>query len=745
MTGRSVGAIVVCLFLLASALGSRRAVADDAPTGETLTKYLTPEILKLIFPGADKIGEVDGTPPSAAVYSAEHKIGYLFSTWDVTQSKGFSNQPLILLVGLDLEGHIAGARVVHHTEPIAILGLHDEDFHRFTETYKGLDIRSGVDVVIRLSSSVLGRGSFSQRAAPGTSDAPKVDAVSRATTSSVLMSDAIVRGARIVARTRGILPPVGTRAGRLDVDKFAPADWPALEAEGAIAHLQIHRRDLADPAAGASPGPAADAVLGDVYVALLTPAGIGVNILGKTWYGQYTAGRGIDDQILLIAANGNYSVLGDSWEQRDYLDRVEIAQDEKTIHVAAKQVKTLPFLHAEAAPDLAERALVFFSGAGELDPTRPFEVSLIVPGSGNDGHAPVAALRIPYKTPSDYMLPAAETGDQGRANTAAAGQARAGGEARFDWREVWRGRELQIVVLGIALGALTVILFLQDVIARRPRVHRAVRISFLGWTLVWLGWYAGAQLTVVGLITDIHAAATDFQWDFLLVDPLIAILSLFTLAALFLWGRAAFCGWLCPFGALQELANMAARKIRIPQIAVPMALHERLVAVKYLFFLGLVATSFVSWDMAMTGAEVEPFKAAIILRFMTEWPMAAYALALVAVSLVVERFYCRFLCPLGGGLSILGRVRMFNWLKRHPQCGTECRICEAVCPVGAIKRSGEIDMNECFYCLDCQVTYFDDHRCPPMIARRKRRAERPKPLGIVAERRLIATSGGDGP
>src|SRR5262245_32072558 len=85
---------------------------------------------------------------------------------------------------------------------------------------------------------------------------------------------------------------------------------------------------------------------------------------------------------------------------------------------------------------------------------------------------------------------------------------------------------------------------------------------------------------------------------------------------------------------------------------------------------------------------------------MTEWPMVAYALALIGASLFVERFYCRFACPLGGGLSIMGRVRMFNWLHRHPECGSRCRHCEAVCPVGAIKQSGEINMNECFYCLD---------------------------------------------
>ena len=116
--------------------------------------------------------------------------------------------------------------------------------------------------------------------------------------------------------------------------------------------------------------------------------------------------------------------------------------------------------------------------------------------------------------------------------------------------------------------------------------------------------------------------------ELMIVVSLIAILSVFTLAGLFLWGRAVFCGWLCPFGALQELVSMAARRFRVRQISIPIALHERLIAVKYLLFLSLVAASFFSWDLAMRGAEVEPFKAAIILRFMTEWPMVVYALTL---------------------------------------------------------------------------------------------------------------------
>ena len=181
MTGNCIKTLVlVSAVLLAASLAGTGAWAmgDEPAAGrETVTQYLTPQILQMIFPGAERVGEVGGVPPSAPVYKGDRQIGYVFSTWDVTQSKGFSNQPLVLLVGLDLEGRITGARVVQHTEPIAILGLKDEGFQRFAENYKGTDIRTGVDVVIKLSSSVLGQESFSQRTAPGTTDAAKVDAV----------------------------------------------------------------------------------------------------------------------------------------------------------------------------------------------------------------------------------------------------------------------------------------------------------------------------------------------------------------------------------------------------------------------------------------------------------------------------------------------------------------------------------------------------------------------------------------
>ena len=72
---------------------------------------------------------------------------------------------------------------------------------------------------------------------------------------------------------------------------------------------------------------------------------------------------------------------------------------------------------------------------------------------------------------------------------------------------------------------------------------------------------------------------------------MIFIIWTFTAATILLWGRGVFCGWLCPFGALQELINEAARKLKIPQYELPFAVHERLWAIKYIVLLVLFGIS----------------------------------------------------------------------------------------------------------------------------------------------------------
>ena len=289
------------------------------------------------------------------------------------------------------------------------------------------------------------------------------------------------------------------------------------------------------------------------------------------------------------------------------------------------------------------------------------------------------------------------------------------------WKKVWEERPFRIAVLVVALLLLTLILLFQDWLAQRPKLLVYVRDGYLLFTVFFIGWYALAQLSVINVLTFTHALMRDFHWETFLIDPMMFILWGFVAVTLLLWGRGVYCGWLCPFGALQELINQLARRFKVRQWEFPELVHERLWALKYIILLLLFAISLQSLETAEQYAEIEPFKTAITLRFQRDWGYVFYALALLAVSIVNRKFYCKYVCPLGAALAIPARQRLFDWLRRRKECGKPCQICANECEVRAISATGEINANECHYCLDCQVTYWNDRKCPPQVQRRKRR------------------------
>ena len=289
------------------------------------------------------------------------------------------------------------------------------------------------------------------------------------------------------------------------------------------------------------------------------------------------------------------------------------------------------------------------------------------------------------------------------------------------WVTVWRDRLGQIVVLCVALLLLTCILLFQDWLTRRSRLLQRVRIAFLLFTLIFIGWYSLAQLSVIHVLTFINAVLHQFSWEAFLVDPLIFILWGFVALTLLLWGRGVYCGWLCPFGALQELLFQLTQRLGVREYRLPAVVHERLTALKYVIFVALFGLSLQSIGYAAKAAEVEPFKTAIIMHFMRDGAYLWYALALLLLAVFNRKFFCKYLCPLGAALAIPAPLRIFDWLRRRKECGRPCQICAIQCEVQAIRPTGEINPNECHYCLDCQMTYWDDHQCPPLSEKRIRR------------------------
>jgi hypothetical protein len=305
-----------------------------------------------------------------------------------------------------------------------------------------------------------------------------------------------------------------------------------------------------------------------------------------------------------------------------------------------------------------------------------------------------------------------------------------------DWMQLWLEREARLVVLVTALVLLVTMLIFQDALVLRPRLFRRLRIGYLVFTAAFVGFYAHGQLSIVNMLAFGRALSGGFSWETLLIEPVGFILWSFVAVTIILWGRGVYCGWLCPFGALQELIHMGAVRLDWKTFDFPPMVHERLWAIKYLLLIALFGLSLDSMARAATLAEVEPFKTTFALRFARDWYFVAYALALLAISAVNSKFYCKYLCPLGAALSFFTRFRVFDWLRRRRECGSPCQTCAAQCQIGAIRPTGEIIDNECHYCLECQVTYHDDHRCPPLVEKRKRRETREQRAAAIAVTQL---------
>jgi polyferredoxin len=287
------------------------------------------------------------------------------------------------------------------------------------------------------------------------------------------------------------------------------------------------------------------------------------------------------------------------------------------------------------------------------------------------------------------------------------------------WWRIWEQRQIDLAVLIIGLIVLTVALANQLWLSASQSRLALFRVVYLLFTLGFVGWWAQGQLTIVNL-TSLGGALMDGRsGEFLMSDPMAIILWAFVGVSLFVWGRGTFCGWLCPFGAFQELLSLATRKLGLK----PHQFHRKVDAAlkwfKYVVLASIVIAVLFNSPWVDTFVEVEPFKTSISMGFQREWPYVAWAVACLGLSLFVFRGYCRYICPLGAALAVMGHLRLWKWLPRRTECGTPCQTCRHGCGYQAIKPQGTIDYAECFQCLDCVTDYQDDQRCLPLIRDRK--------------------------
>lgn len=240
---------------------------------------------------------------------------------------------------------------------------------------------------------------------------------------------------------------------------------------------------------------------------------------------------------------------------------------------------------------------------------------------------------------------------------------------------------------------------------------------------IYVGLILKAQPTTTNIVILVNGLKEgSFPLGLFLMEPYIFLSFLFILLIILLWGRGVFCGWLCPYGAMVELLNKLYVKLfpKFSRLRLNEKLHWKLIYLKYIVFAIILGISFYNLILSVYLTEVEPFKS-FVLELHRQWYFVLYFILITAGSVIIYRAYCRYLCSLGAALSIPSFLRVIPLikLKRHDMCG-RCKICGRECGYQAITPEGKVKVTECLDCLECQVNFWDEDKCPALIKKEKR-------------------------
>ncbi len=633
---------------------------------------------------------------------------------------GFSGTPFNLLVALRPNGELMTVRVLSQHEPVFVNGLGPEPLDEFVKQYVGKSLKQPIKVA---AGNTSGKGGGEGRANSATAI---IDGVGKATASIRIVNETVISSALDVARAKygyaqGRDP---SKIARIRQDVFKPMTWRQLLDAGYVRRYQFTNRQIQDLFKGTSVADVDEEAIAhpdenfiDVYLAEIDVPTIGRNILGDKGYAKFKFENYEDAPALMLLSAGRWSFVPDDFVPGAAPDRLLLSQEDIPALIR-------DFPSSRAFNDIKTPAGQFnifkISQQASFDPAKPSKLQLhLTREKGQILPEYVSRdVAIDYSLPADFFL----IPDQ---------------QETMGWRPLWRERIPELSVLVGSLVLLSLALGERKILTRSARAFNIFRMAFLAYTLVFIGWLWQGQLSIVQIIGLAKVARGDGGFGFLLYDPPTMILWMFTLVGVVLWGRGAFCGWLCPFGALQEFVGNIARLLRVPQIRVSDDVDAKLRYVKYAVLALIVGVAVFSSSLAERFAEVEPFKTSITLVFVRAVPYVAYAVALLALNAVLFKAFCRYLCPLGAALAVLGRLRILNWLPRRAECGSPCQLCRTKCRYDAIERAGEVDFNECFQCMDCVVIHDDVTQCVPLIVAARKTSRAASGAASVREKETV--------
>lgn len=672
---KALTAFILCIVLSFSAQLLAKEDATDIP-----------DKIKQIFPTATRIGAQEPDIPIVPVYQLQEFLGYAFESKDFANFIGFSGKPINMLIGIDDKGKFIDVLLLSHAEPIFLHGLGEQSLLDFIAQYKGYNVKQRFIIGGNKASGA---------------DANYFDGVTKATISVLVVNDTIITSALKVARSKlNGFAPLSNKM--LDPNYFEPLSFSQLLEKGFITEHTIYQSDFDNlPSEIVRAGEEyidENQIFSQHYYMFLNIPIVGKNILGPEEYARLEEDLEPGEIALLVLHTKAHSFLSEDFIPQTYPENFRMSQGE--LPLPAKDLDFYSFYPPKFKADLPEyesvKVLKLKTQSG-IDLSQEINMSIALTYSPSfferEEHLFTYTMHLPetlFMINPDAIVETKEA----------------------LWVTLWKSRAVEIGVLGVYLILLSYFFVFQSKYVKHTKlVHRA-RFASLFFVLFFIGFYSQGQLSIVNIYTLLLSLWDGFQIEVFLLDPVIFILWVFVFISLFLFGRGLYCGWLCPFGALQEMMGLLATKLKIKQIRIKDEHHKLGITLKYFILVGIVASAFYSYSLAEVLSEVEPFKTSITLFFVRYWPFVLYAVVLLLLSMKVHKVYCRYLCPLGAGLAVLGRFPIFKLLRRRSECGSPCQLCrQRKCGIDAINKDGSIDYAECIQCLECVVTLDNPNLC----------------------------------
>lgn len=637
-----------------------------------------------VLPGAVRFVRVEGKPYAEGLDAQGKRVGWVVLSNDVVDIKGYSGKPLSTLVGLTWEGNIAGGRVVHHSEPILLVGIPEQELQDFVGEYTGLPAGAPVTV-------------------GGESEAGEhnVDIVSGATVTVLAQNRTIIDSVKALAEDVGVLERVPAVPGHW-VEEDEAWTWKEMEKRGVFGRLTVAQADMGVTGQGYQDQVDGGAFL-DLWFTIADAPQVGKALLGEHVYARARASLAEGEHLVVILGNGTASFKGSGFVRGGIFDRVRVEQGLSGVLFRDLDYTNLSSVAAPDAPAFKEGAL-FVAREARLDPGRSFD--LVFLGSRFDGKGGYSREFHTFK--ATHRMPKAVYALDGP------------DPESLIWRQAWSNNRVKVAItvawLLAVMGVFAGRRWTTHGMARLQRIH----LGFLLFAFLGGGLWLGVQPSVTQILTFVGSLVHEWRWGLFLSEPFLFVTWIFIAIVTIAWGRGVFCGWTCPYGAMSELLYKVGRLLRLPHYELPDAVHLKLRHLRYGILLALVGVYL--WDpiLGEKAAEVEPFKSTFFVSFWTrEWYFAGWWLLLAGGSLFYWRPFCRYVCPLGAGLALPGSFRISGPYRRD-FC-SKCKICTRGCEPRAIRPDGTIDPRECLSCMECEANWRDDQVCPPLVKARRDR------------------------